>query len=379
MWHLFSGINMKISSSTTSSAQNFSIGNYYPALDGLRGLAIILIILHHNFGYFSIFRPAWISLDLFFVLSGFLITGILLKKRDTQYFLRNFYARRVLRIFPIYYLSVIIILFILPHLIYFPFSLKYFLTNQIWFWLEIQNWLFILKPNGNNNFLNHFWSLALEEQFYLVSPFIILLIKQVQKIISFLLVVLLLMTALRLIVWFQQFNNISYVNLFAFTRIDGLCVGSILAIFVNQGNVEINRINKVLFSLFSIPIFIVLPFFKFFFYTRLPYTACCLFPAVSLFWGLIVWSSINPANIMFRIFNSRLLIYFGKISYGLYILHWPIFKLFTSGGIILIGSPNSFMGNLLLSLISTFIAIILAIISFHTYEKFFLGLKRYFI
>src|ERR1035438_7123978 len=96
------------------SNAKFSIGDYFPALDGLRGLAILMIILYHNFDFLSFTYPTWSGVDLFFVLSGFLITGILIKKRNSAHFLFNFYARRVLRIFPIYFLSLIIFLFILP-------------------------------------------------------------------------------------------------------------------------------------------------------------------------------------------------------------------------------------------------------------------------
>jgi peptidoglycan/LPS O-acetylase OafA/YrhL len=369
---------MKNSALIAGSAQDFSIGNYYPALNGLRGLAIILIILYHNFGYVSFFQLSWIGLDLFFVLSGFLITGILLKKRDSGNFLRNFYARRMLRIFPVYYLSIVLILFILPHLLTYPFSLKYFLANQRWFWFEIQNWLFIIKPDGNNNFLNHFWSLALEEQFYLVSPWIILWIKPVQKIIRFLLVVILLMLALRLIVWFYHFENISYLDLYAFTRIDGLCVGGLLAIFTYQKNLILDKINKLLSLFFFSLIFVVLPSCKFFFNCRLPYTACALFPGIALFWGSIVWSSVRAGSIPYKIFNSRFLIFFGRISYGLYIFHWPVFRLFASGAFIWRGNRNSLGANLVTSVISVSIAIILAIASYYSVEKFFLGLKKYF-
>ena len=319
---------MKNSSLNSFSTQNFSLGNYYPALDGLRGLAIILVILYHNFDFISIFRSGWIGLDLFSI-SGFLITGILLKKRGSRHFLGNFYARRALRILPIYYLSLVLFLFILPNIVSYSFNPKYFIRNQQWFWLEFQNWLFIFYPGGNNNFLNHFWSLALEEQFYLISPLIILLIKPVQKIISFLLILLLILLVLRLLIWLLQFDNISYVDLYTFTRIDGLCVGSILAVFKYQENTEMEKRNKFLGLILFILIFIALPFIKVFYHSRIPYLACCLFPAVALFWGLIVWASINPENFLFKIFNSRVLIFLGKISYGVYIFHWPITRLLT--------------------------------------------------
>jgi peptidoglycan/LPS O-acetylase OafA/YrhL len=358
--------------------QKFSIGDYFPALDGLRGLAILMIILHHNFDFLSFTHLAWISLDLFFVLSGFLITGILIKKRDTVHFLWSFYGRRVLRIFPIYYLSIIIFLFILPNLIKYPLSLDYFIINQYWFWLEIQNWLFILKPNGNNNFLNHYWSLALEEQFYLVSPWIILLIKQFQKVISFLLGLLLVLLALRLALWNLHIDNVSYINLYAFTRIDGLCVGSLLAIFRSQGNFGIKNFNKILIILFLSFVFIVLPLFKIIYNAKLPYQACCLYPAIALFWGAIVWSSIRPENIMYRIFNNRVLIFFGKISYGLYIFHWPINRILQLRMEIFTNQQQLFWNNVILALISTSIAILVSILSYYTYERYFLGLKRYF-
>ena len=222
----------------------FSIGGYFPALDGLRGVAILMIILYHNFDFLSFTYPGWTGVDLFFVLSGFLITGILIKKRNSARFLLNFYARRLLRIFPIYYLSLVIFLFILPPLIKNPINLNYFIVNQYWFWLEIQNWLFILKPDGNNNFLNHFWSLALEEQFYLVCPWIILLFSQFQKMISFLLGMLLLLLILRVALWFFKIENISYINLYAFTRIDGLCVGSLLAIYRRPGKLSYENIQS---------------------------------------------------------------------------------------------------------------------------------------
>ena len=145
---------------------------------------------------------------------------------------------------PVYYLSILLFLFILPHLFRFPFSIQYFLTHQQWFWLEIQNWLFILKPDGNNNYLNHFWSLAVEEQFYLISPLMILLITPIQKIISFLFYMLLFFMVMRLLLWNFKIDNISYINLFAFTRIDGLCIGSLLAIFKYQGSFELSKFNR---------------------------------------------------------------------------------------------------------------------------------------
>jgi peptidoglycan/LPS O-acetylase OafA/YrhL len=365
----------------------YSIGKYYPALDGLRGLAILMIIAYHNFGflnaYFNFgslnyFTFGWTSLDLFFVLSGFLITGILFEKRDSPRFMVNFYTRRVLRIFPVYYLSLVIFLFVLPKLIAYPFGIQYFIINQYWFWFEIQNWLFILKPAGNNNFLNHFWSLALEEQFYLLSPWLILFIRPVQRMINFILVVMLFLLFLRLALWYLQLENVSYIDIYAFTRIDGLCVGSLLALLRYQGGLKISRLNYVLGGFFLFLVFIAIPSFKFFHHFILPYKACCIFPAVAIFWGSIVWFSLTEENLICKIFNNRVLIYFGRISYCLYILHWPIYRLLSLGNFRWFGTQNTFETELSVSVISALLATILATVSFYTFERYFLRFKEYF-
>ncbi len=360
-------------------SKDFSSGNYYPALDGLRGFAILLVVLYHNFSFLPFSEFGWIGLDLFFVLSGFLITGILLKKRNSNQFLRNFYARRILRIFPIYYLSILIFLFILPDLIAYPFGIRYFIENQYWFWLEIQNWLFIIRPQGNNHFLDHFWSLALEEQFYLLSPWVILLIKPLQKIIGFVIFLLMLVFFLRIMVWLQQVENISYIDLYKFTRIDGLCIGSLLAIFIHQGNFEINKINKWLSFVFLTLVFVSIPLLKILCQIRLPYLACCLYPGIAFFWGWIVWRSIDPGSIINRIFKIRVFVFFGKISYGLYVFHWPIYRLARIFEVSISQEGISFPVNLLTSVIFTALAVALATLSYYTYEKYFIRLKKYFI
>ena len=89
---------------------------YYPALDGLRGLAILLVLVYHNFGFINYFFFGWLGVDLFFVLSGFLITDILLKTLGKPGYLKNFYGRRLLRIFPLYYLALVLFMFIIPGL-----------------------------------------------------------------------------------------------------------------------------------------------------------------------------------------------------------------------------------------------------------------------
>ena len=155
-----------------------------PALDGLRGIAIILVMLHH----FTNYRPTsgidgligsvvfflWTGVDLFFVLSGFLITGILLDSRGSERYFTTFYARRTLRIFPLYYLVLFVAFVVLPQ---FP-AVNAVLTGQVdlppqWpYWLYLEN--FSIAARGwVHGWVDVGWSLAIEEQFYLVWPLVI--------------------------------------------------------------------------------------------------------------------------------------------------------------------------------------------------------------
>ena len=156
---------------------------YYPALDVLRGIAILLVFFYHNFSFLQVFEFGWIGVDLFFVLSGFLITDILLSSQGGRNFFRNFYARRFLRIFPLYYITLIAFFLLAPYV----FSqqnadvVTYYNTNQLWFWSHLQNWLFVNKGMSSSPMLSHFWSLAVEEQFYLFWPLIIFILKDLKR------------------------------------------------------------------------------------------------------------------------------------------------------------------------------------------------------
>ena len=126
---------------------------HYPALDGLRGLAILTVVVYHNFGFINniSFLAGW-QLICSLSCPGFLITDILLGAVGKKNFLRNFYYRRMLRIFPLYYLSLILFLIVLPKL---PIEsgIKYYTDNQVWIWTYLQNWLYIFRPPVQTNTL----------------------------------------------------------------------------------------------------------------------------------------------------------------------------------------------------------------------------------
>jgi peptidoglycan/LPS O-acetylase OafA/YrhL len=154
-----------------------------PQLDGLRGVAILLVLVHHfgesaladgaYAGLRPLFRSGWIGVDLFFVLSGYLITGILLRRQGERGALRRFYARRVLRIWPLYLAACLTLLVLLPSSGLITADERHWLgVFAPWYWLHLTNvpaaWGIDLPLHTT-----HFWSLAVEEQFYLCWPLLV--------------------------------------------------------------------------------------------------------------------------------------------------------------------------------------------------------------
>src|SRR5690349_12365341 len=157
-----------------------------PALDGLRGLAVLGVLIVHAKILLNTAPPFENALrtlsefgaygvDLFFVLSGFLITGILLDTRDSANYFRTFYARRFLRLFPIYYGYLLVIALVLPALHHaVRTSMEDYGGSWGWYLAYLSNWK--AGHGASDPFLGHFWSLAVEEQFYLLWPAMIFLV-----------------------------------------------------------------------------------------------------------------------------------------------------------------------------------------------------------
>jgi peptidoglycan/LPS O-acetylase OafA/YrhL len=159
---------------------------HIPALDGLRGIAIIMVILYHFIrfepqGSFQelfkrISEMGYMGVDLFFVLSGFLISGILFSIYEKGQGLKQFFVRRVLRIFPAYFFLLILMFYISP---LFSTSIPYELSleNSQYFWLYLLNFYIELNGFSAAPYLTHIWSLSVEEQFYLFFPFVLPFLK----------------------------------------------------------------------------------------------------------------------------------------------------------------------------------------------------------
>lgn len=204
-------------------------------LDGFRAIAVLMVLVHHLFYGWptpalsrlpGIIRAplgrGWLGVDLFFVLSGFLITGILIDSRESEHYFRNFYTRRVLRIVPLYLTCILIMYFGYPGAgAYFRLSLLYLANFAYFFHVRV--------PHGPGIF----WSLAVEEHFYLVWPLVVRLFNGVW-LLGFTAFIVMGTPILRGVCAHLGMNPELEIYPYSFFRFDGLALGAMLAIWVRS-------------------------------------------------------------------------------------------------------------------------------------------------
>jgi peptidoglycan/LPS O-acetylase OafA/YrhL len=231
-------VPLEISQSPIQRKSNARQG-HIPVLDGVRAIAILMVMVFHFFQGSVQTSAAWKAIgkvaalgqtgvDLFFVLSGFLITGILLDSCSRKNALKTFYLRRTFRIFPLYYGYLIVAFLLLPAL---HLSAPIAWNNQWWFWLYCQNLQDTFLKNFKMFGPGHFWSLAVEEHFYLVWPFIVmrLPLRHLRHMLLALIGLALVVRAVMVVAGYP-------VYYFTLCRMDTLAVGALLAVLSRQGN-----------------------------------------------------------------------------------------------------------------------------------------------
>ena len=298
-----------------------------------------------------------------------------------RYF-KNFYAKRVLRIFPLYFLSLIIFLVILPRIKGFPLDLSFYIDHQWWFWTYLQNWFLIFYNVGNTTTaIQHYWSLAVEEQFYIVWPLVIFLIRKPKILLAIAGFLLVSVICIRLYMWTIQIKDLNYFGLYTYTRIDGICIGSMLAILQFMRSTFINRYFTGLILLLAAMNFIFYFINKEFHFTY-PYFAIVGYTTFAMLFAIVVHEAIQRGNKVINfLLNIRPLKFFGKISYGLYIFHWPVYLILYGWvdekvrSVITVSENNT---AVLASILLTIIAILISVISFYTFERYFLKKKKAF-
>jgi peptidoglycan/LPS O-acetylase OafA/YrhL len=334
-------------------------------LDGIRGIAILVVMLHNETAKYPvlyldrIFAHGWMGVDLFFVLSGFLITGILLDSKHADGYFKNFYIRRFLRIWPLYYSALLLMFVVVPY--FRPGEgLQIFRRSSPWwsFPLFIQNFL-VPEPERAAGLLGVTWSLAIEEQFYLVWPVVIRFCSErsLRRIAVF---VILFSPVLRLLM--LSWGIATYAN--TFSRLDGLMIGALLAVVIRSREFDPARYLRVAW----IGLVIAWPL-------------AFLTIGLKARWIVYSFSALASASLVYvALFSSsrwlqvslknRFLVYTGTISYGLYLLHKIPFNL---GQVLGFTAYPAVAAPLLLAA-----AYGIAALSWNFLEKPFLKLKRFF-
>jgi peptidoglycan/LPS O-acetylase OafA/YrhL len=341
---------------------------YRPEIDGLRAIAIGAVILYHAqitiLGH-QPFKGGFIGVDIFFVISGYLITSIILKELITtgSFSFKNFYERRIRRILPA-------LLFVM--LVSLPFAWMYLLPNSfIDFSKSIlyslgfsSNYYFWYSGNqygAESGFLKpflHTWSLSVEEQFYILFPIVLLITFKYYRKYLIHILILGFVVSLGLADWSSR-NYSSATFYFLHTRVWELLAGSILAYFEITGGRGV-RFKYKIFNLIlpSIGLFLIGHSILFFndkmfhpsFYTLSPIIGVCL----------IIWYS-NKDELITKILSTKLFVGIGLISYSLYLWHYSIF-VFTR-------NIFFFDGTISKKLIVGVTIIILSIFSYYFIEK----------
>jgi peptidoglycan/LPS O-acetylase OafA/YrhL len=359
-----------------------------PALDGLRGLAILLVIPHNAdiypaiknwaFPFAMLAHAGWIGVQLFFVLSGFLITSALLESRGSQNYYRVFYARRVLRIFPLYFLVLIVFLLILPRIVQLDPEILRSYSQQTWLWLFLSNWT---QPfHGTVTWFPHFWSLAVEEQFYLVWPLVIAVVPA-RHILATTLVVAGVAIASRIVLRSAGVGS-EAIYMFTTTRMDALALGAVTAVLARRATaLALFRRRQTAMTWLAFALVAVSASISHFFDTHDPGTILLGYTLLATAAAIVVLTlraGMDSGTLLERISSFALLRSCGKYSYAMYVFHLPLVLLAGPTLMRALGATAS-LRPVLYSLSIIVASYALGWLSYRLYERHFLALKRYFV
>jgi peptidoglycan/LPS O-acetylase OafA/YrhL len=326
------------------------------------------------------------GVELFFVLSGFLITGILYDTRNNPHYFRNFYIRRMLRIFPLYYGVLALVFFVAPliPLLQGP-TLDYLVDRQAWAWLYAVNIYIGKTGEWSFSYLEHFWSLAIEEHFYFLWPLVVfLLAPRPRALIAVSLATSLCAMLARLA---GSLMGLSWWTTYTLTpfRLDGLALGAFLAVLARQPGGLARLVRALPRVVTTVGGLLAVTFV----WTRLvsrqglelvlPVRAELVLMLLAC---LLCWALVAPERLaVSRFFRSRIMVFLGTYSYGLYVYHHFISYYLTANRTELdltrwLGSHGAAVA--LQAALAASASLAIAYVSYELFEKPFLGLKRLF-
>jgi peptidoglycan/LPS O-acetylase OafA/YrhL len=346
------------------------------SLDGVRGIAVLCVVFFHFFprggagALVPLISTGWVGVDLFFVLSGYLITSILYEHRGKERYYRNFYGRRVLRLLPLYYFLFACVAALTPVLrIHWRPAHLVMLLQGSNFVLPKDNSLGNLGPF---NFF-HLWSLSIEEQFYLIWPWLVGSALERKTLRQICVAGMIAAPALRLLLLHWHVNPWwMYQSLPA--RMDSLFAGALLAL-IPLPSLKVTRIVAAT----SLLVFGWLTWRGHSFFFLSPAIQGIGYSALALLFASGVAISLNPSTIVHRICSWRLLRFYGKYSYGIYLWHYLLSEQF---GMLTLWVQRRVTVPLAASITSIGLILLcsttIAIASYKVIESPFLALKKRF-
>lgn len=384
------------SAATISDGARSSLGRHVNALDGLRAVAIILVLLFHltpghnsdqglRSLFFKVADIGWSGVDLFFVLSGFLITGILLKAKSKQRPMRHFLARRMLRIVPAYFLALGIVFFLVPVATgSYPVPAA---SQQAPYWLYVANMFSVTYEQVFGPFgTGHFWSLAVEMQFYVLWPLVVYR-GSTRTVLQVGAACLILAFTARAIAvswgapWWVTFGWMPM-------RMDGLIVGSLIAValYADVSHARVRPFVRMVLAAGAMAVFAVAWFgwggalFSTGEILSKAVLRVVLPTLVSLFYGAVQWASLQP-NRLAAFLSHPFFEPIARYSYGIYITHFllsPWLEANWGPRILARWTGGQDSATYLYFVLASGLSFVLAMMSFHLVEKHFLRLKSRF-
>ena len=360
-------------------------------------MAILLVIAHNvqlidtdnMHGWLKavqwLLNIGWVGVTLFFCLSGFLITQILLDSVGEPNGLMRFIARRTLRIFPLYYVVLLLILVVLPAIDSLPDLYRYDVANAVGLWTYLSNWM--VPGHLDETGLSHFWSLAVEEQFYLFWPLLVLLLRSPNRILV-VSIMLAIISLLCRIYWWDKPNGHDINYYWTICRMDGLALGAAAAACWSEarirGWIQVN-INRVLIGtglLFCLVGLLTRG------YPRTSFLGQTLgYSTLALCFSVLVFALalqdqclVKQAQSLTSWLRFQALTQIGKYSYAMYVFHKPLHDVFSPKILRALGVNPA--GNLLYATLHiatvTAASYLMARLSYVLIEQHFLKLKARF-
>ncbi len=359
---------------------------HIPALDGVRGLAVLIVFLfHYGGGTHSSFRPmqwfghvnkgGWAGVILFFVLSGFLITGILWDSFDDPHWWRKFVARRSLRIFPLYFLTLLLVVLaavpggtakaVLAHL-WVP---ALFLENAPHL-SEVSESLPSPLP------IFHLWSIAVEEQFYLIWPFLLVIQRSRQWARVLCLATFAGAWLFRLVIFFAL-PNPGIWDHFLFTHAGALALGGWLALSY-RGPEWPRLVRAAPLMAFAGALGFVLVGARANSFESGALMMVAGLPCITICFAAMLVLAVEPGFVS-RVFSWKALRWLGGISYGIYVFHMLLLPVIEFVARWLAGGRSQMVFLAVQFAVAVLVTLLAALVSYHLFEKQFLRLKKFFV